>query len=126
MLNVCSCEYDDKFLNDMIKGNQEIMDTIGNGFAGDVSPWLKFLDRKKMEVVDRVLGAFLGKIKQEFADHKKTLDPSEFTNMISIANRDKYMYLLHTCTRAFVYPLHEVYLPKKFMFVRFRLSSRFD
>ena len=60
----------------MVKGNREMVDTIGNGFAGDVSPWLKFLDRKKMEVIDRVLGGFLGKLKQEFEEHKKTLDPS--------------------------------------------------
>ena len=62
----------------MIKGFRDATEAIGNGLASDLSPSLKFLDGKKLKVLNELLEMFTGNIRKEFNEHKKTLDPSEF------------------------------------------------
>ena len=70
-------DYDDPWLNEMFTEFRTATDIVGAGFASDMSPWFKFLDRKKIAVVEQWSEKFLVKISEEFDGHKKTFDPSK-------------------------------------------------
>ena len=61
-------------MHDVFKGLMETSDAIGSGLASDLSPWLKFLDGNKIRLMDEWVGGFKSKVREEFEEHKKTLD----------------------------------------------------